>query len=348
MQTPLPPQAPRPGTGAPPPNPYAKVPIARRKKRLATGWIVLIIVGAAIVVAGVVLLFFMLNTGLPGRDRYALPETAPQPTMVSGEVLALAVDPPDPFLSADDLRAYFTAAADFAESAGANTLIFDARQGLTVWWRDGTFPTFEGVAVQDTAATLHDPVAILAEVLKGRGIQLWLSINAYAGGELPYNAEGEVAELAAAQNTTAFAPGAADYEKLLTESLALLPKRYAISGFVFTAPEGATPADEAAFAQMLTGLNSAMTGQDSLRPMALAYTEGALTDGFANTLLADGTVGRLMPTVAFANPATANVHLLANAAESTGEPADPTGDPADQDPGDDGETSPASAASSGR
>ncbi|MGD9559888.1 MAG: N-acetylmuramoyl-L-alanine amidase [Oscillospiraceae bacterium] len=253
------------------------------KKKRNTGAI-LLVVGIVVVLvlalaAGAVLLF--------GFDPFAPRGEPPAAWQPAGEVRALNVAAPDPYAAEDDLRAYFTEAADFAVENGFNTIIFEAKQGPCVFWRDKIFPTFEGVAMQDTFFHKLDPLGILSGVLEGRQLQLWLAVDPWAGGDVPQGAKGPVAELAHSEGNAAFAPGHAAYEDQLCQSLAALPLKYPVAAVLFSGLEADGAALPEAFGGLLGTLQAKMAAQGTWLSAAAQLSESRLAEGWAATLLAE-------------------------------------------------------------
>ena len=223
-----------------------------------------------------------------------------------GPVQALRVQPP-PAGDAAAQRAHFDGAVAFAKQNGYNTLIFEAKNDLSAWWRDDTFPP----AFAGTSAAA-DPLAQLFAAADGQNLQVWLEVDPYAGADaLPDSQAKAVAHLKGAGTAPVdgFSAADEDYRALLVESLAALPLHYPVGGFVFKGLEknAAASGDGARYSlavqAMLVDLHTALAEKGRLVPLGLAYAEenGALNAGYAAKLCGDGLITYLLPQMASGN-----------------------------------------------
>lgn len=204
------------------------------KKKKKTGLIIFLLV-LVLLIGAAAGLFALYST-----DSLPLMGTAPIPTFVQGSPSALMLSPTPAVDSENGYREYFRKALDFAKDNGINTLVFEAKTGLAVYWRDNTFPAAPQLTTEDSLAHRLDPLALLCEEAAGSEVQIWVAINPYAAGGYTDEMTGSVAKLAKQTGgslVTAFEATDEEYTRLLVKSLARLPHKYPVAGVVFTGLE---------------------------------------------------------------------------------------------------------------
>ena len=252
---------------------------------------------------------FVLFGGLPLLPLDGPAKAAPG-YRARGAVQALRVQPPKAG-DAATLRAHFDGAVAFAKQNGYNTLIFEAKNDLSAWWRDDTFPPAAAFGATDGGA---DPLAQLFAAADGQELQVWLEIDPYAGAAADTLSDSKAKAAAHLAKVTAtpsagFSPQDEDYRALLVESLAALPLKYPVGGFVFkgfadSAPAGTDGAEfSLAVQSMLLDLHTALANHGRLVPLGLAFAEqdSTLDAGYAAKLCQDGLITYLLPQMAGGN-----------------------------------------------
>lgn len=248
---------------------------APKKKNRAPLVIIIVVVVLAAVAAAVVLAGRISSPG--GR-------AASDAYFADGPTAALLVEPP-PQMGGDSLRAYFGEAAAYARANGLNTLVFEGRRGLTVLWEDDEFPL-----TQDANAAGIDPLGILCEVASGQELEVWVSLDPYAGGGHTSEMKGGAVELSKKLgDPTAFDPADESYRKLAAQSLAGLAKHYPVAGVVLTGLDSA--AEDEGFASLLT---DAKNGMGESRLVLDAGAAEAFTPELCTRLLSDGRADRVL------------------------------------------------------
>ncbi len=259
------------------------------KKRWSGGLFALVL--ALVVVLAAVVAFVALGgaSGMFARAQEAY--------RFEGPVRAMGLQAPSD-TEEEAMREYFTQAADFASEQGINTIIFDAKQGLSVWWRDEIFPAAEGVAEQDGTLGEFDPLEVLCEVMHGREIQLWIQVDPYGADNYSALAQGEAVqqaiELAGADE---FSAADEEYRQILVQSLAALPEKYAIAGIVLQGrQEAEQPGFEEGLSSMVRQLSTAIEGGESGAELAaMAGGEhGGLSPDMASVLQQEGVLEHVM------------------------------------------------------
>lgn len=176
--------------------------------------------------------FFFLYTQ---TDLFLSLKSPPNTYFASGDIQAMTLLAPDENSTREELKLYFEQAVTFAKTNGFNTVVFEGKKDLTVYWRDSIFPTAAGITAQDTFFHKLDPLALLCDAAQKQDVQVWLSLAPYASGGFSSEMKGKAIDLAIAQggiNHTQFSPSDADFNALLTTSLQKLPHKYAIAGVI--------------------------------------------------------------------------------------------------------------------
>lgn len=215
---------------------------APRKKKKKTGLIVTLII-ILVLLIGAVATFFVLKN----NDSLPLWGEAPVPTIHEGNINGMTLSPTPEVTSADGFQLYFQNAISYAKENGLDTIVFDAKDGLATYWRDGYFPTPSAVSAGDSALEKVDPLAILCEEIEETGIQIWIRVDPYSSEGYEEGMAGRVVKQALNNTDKAYnAASDSDYNKLLIKSLSRLPHKYPIAGIVFTGldtlPNGVTDA----------------------------------------------------------------------------------------------------------
>lgn len=223
---------------------------APRKKKKKTGLIVTLLI-ILVVIIGAIIGFFTLKN----NDSLPLWGDAPVPTIHEGNVNGMALSATPEITTTEGFRTYFQNAITYAKDNNLDTIIFNAKDGLAAYWRDGYFPTTTEVSSQDTSFQKLDPLAILCEEAEGSGIQIWIQVNPYSSTGYEEGMSGKVVKQALANTDTAYSATAdSDYSKLLIKSLSRLPHTYPVAGILFTGldtlPTGIS--DSTAFDNALT------------------------------------------------------------------------------------------------
>ncbi len=231
------------------------------------------------------------------------PAVPPAAYHAEGPVKALALPAPEGKVNESSLREYFRAALDFAQQNGYNTLVFDAKSDLNVWWRDKAFPTAPSATAQDGFFKKLDPLALLCEEAAGREIQLWLRADPYLATGAEETTKGKAAKLAAELPGSTFAADDATYREMLAKSLAALPQHYPLAGLVldgFAVSAENPVSDTAAWQEGLLALVGELQAGWSTYPKApglhfsFPETSGLITPAFSARLLEAGA-GYLLP-----------------------------------------------------
>lgn len=213
---------------------------AKKKPKKKTGLIVTLIIIIVLFIGAVAGFFF-----LKSNDALPLWGQAPTPTITNGEIQAMALSPTPEITTEDGFHSYFNNAITYAKENNLNTLIFDAKSDMTVYWRDAFFPVADEISEQDTFFNKLDPLAILCEEAEGTDIQIWVKVDPYSTAGYSENMKGKVAKLfSTSTETTSFAANNEEYSTLLTKSLSRLPHKYPIAGILFDGLGATFPAKE--------------------------------------------------------------------------------------------------------
>ncbi len=290
----------------------------KEKKRASTGKRIAVVLVLLVLVAGIATAaFWFINSSGSG----ILPGGTATPYVVSGTVKAMSVDMPTGEINEETLHSYFAEAATFARTNGFNTLVFNGKQGLSVYWRDTVFPTAATVTAQDSTFNKLDPLAILCEEANASGLQVWLSLDPYSSGNYTSEMKGKALALASA-GSSSFSPADTAYEKVLLESLHALPKNYPIAGIVLSGLDASTQnaTDPTAWTAAFTGtvgqIAAGLPGTSPQVSLALSFneTDGLLTAADAASLVQNGSVNYLLPGIAAGAGLSARLTTWADAA----------------------------------
>lgn len=266
--------------------------------------------GSRILFAVLLLLLFLASALaafflMGGHKSLPMFKKAPIAQVATGQLKAMRLPAPGK-LEEDELESYFAEAAAFAAENGYNTLLFEAKQGATVLWRDDILPTAAGVAAQDTWRHKSDPLAILCRAVAGKNLQLWLEVDPFAGGgQPPEKDKSRLAALAGERGglEAGFAYDDTEYLALLAQSLGALPARYPIAGVVFTGLESAAGADASDFSTIfkafLQDVHTGFANTGRMPGLGLCYTEGAGPVGpaYAKGLTEEGLLRWSLPAL---------------------------------------------------
>ncbi|MFV0413177.1 MAG: N-acetylmuramoyl-L-alanine amidase [Oscillospiraceae bacterium] len=276
--------------------------IYKKKKKGNSLKIVIVALLVILFLLGGFLAFFILG----GADLFSSFGKGATPYMASGEVQALTLAPTGDDATEEGLRAYYAEAVAFAKENGINTLVYQGKKGLTVYWRDSIFPPAEEILAQDSFFNKIDPLALLCEAAEGSELQIWVSADFYAGGAYTSEMNQKVAKLAASRGSSVFGPTDEEYNKLLVKSLTALPHKYPIAGVVFenlnTSAENPvqdTAAWNTSFAGVVSQVSSAWRGKGYQAVLGLGFSGSGgalLTPETAASLYAEGSIAYLLPS----------------------------------------------------
>lgn len=269
----------------------------KRKKSLAGFIITLLII--LILSLGLLTAYLWLDNS----DAFA--PAAEPPFVVQDEIRALTLAPTGG-VTEDDLLAYYKQAVQFAQDNNINTLVYEGKSDLTVYWRDKIFPAPDAITAQDAFRHKIDPLALLLQAAEGSGVQVWLGVDPYSATGYTEEMSGKIAKLVAQRGglySPVFLADDADYTALLVESLAALPRKYSIAGVMFTGLEntgGQTEGDafNASFTALVQQLRAAWDSKGYIAGISLYFDgEGGslLSTQAAGTLVAGGAAEYLLP-----------------------------------------------------
>lgn len=226
---------------------------------------------APVVVLAILLVLILLTAAFAvfilagGRDSLPMFGQPAHAYTVEGDVYALTLKPTGGTPTEEGLRQHYADALKFAGENGINTLVYEGKGDISVYWRDQYFPVAEEIATQDTLFNKLDPLALLCELAEGTGVQIWVQLDAYSAGNYFSEMKGKVASYVGgmAQPTVFFDAADKTYTQYLTQSLVRLPFKYPISGVV------------------LGGLDSSTLDNFTVWNEALMATAQAVQDGWA-------------------------------------------------------------------
>ena len=256
-----------------------------------------------ILLAGSASAFFLL--GGPG-----LFAKAPTPFILQGEVKAMKLAP----LSSDNAtekewREYFAEALAFAKQNEINTVIFEGKTQLPVYWRDSNFPVPLSVSGQDSFFNKLDPLALLCSEAAKNEIQIWLSIDPYTSGGFSSEMKGKAVKLAVEQGGAAhsyFSPGDEAYTKLLLASIERLPKHYPLAGVVLDGLEVPTQElaslgnSQTSFAALAQGISQNWAEKGYKTSLSLSFQDGEtslVSETSVSSLASSGVIQFLLPAL---------------------------------------------------
>lgn len=294
------------------PNRQSKPPVPPKKrkkhKKRGPGAIIAVLM-VLILLAGGTVGFLLLG----GQDMLPLIGSPAQPYIAQGNVYALTLKPLGSDITEAGLRAYYAQAVAYAQSMGVNTLIFEGKSDISVYWRDKVFPLAPEISAQDTLLNKLDPLAILCEESKDSGVQIWVQANIFSARGYTSEMKGSVAayskEMGGAYNF-AFAATDATYANYAVEGLTRMAHKYPIAGVVLAglqAEEGQEISDAAAFNQGFTAL---------LQSLKTSFAKHKIQSGVSVAFNAEGK-SWLTPETAAGLGATGLVQYLLPAFEYT-------------------------------
>lgn len=243
---------------------------------------------------------------------------APVAYTAQGQLRAMRLAPPTT-TDAKEMEAYFDDAISFAKTQGFNTLIFDAKQGIEVWWRDKNFPTVDSVAANDRFMSKADPLALLCQRLEGQEIQLWLELNPFEGGSYNPDSKAKLVKLLTERKQASaniFSAGDTEYTDMLVESLSKLPTKYPVAGYLFSGIDDTLLAQNNAneyavmLEPLLEELHTGLADNGRLIPLSLVLEQQntLLTPATGASMVEKGLVRYLLGSF------TPNAHLAKNMA----------------------------------
>lgn len=288
----------------------------KKKKRRGSRTAVIITLVVLVLAATATAVFLALG-GLPGiKNEIAMHSPPPEPYFSQGEVRALTLQAYAGEQTEQAYKEYFAQAVAFAKENGFNTLIYEGKTGIEVYWRDEVFPPPAELRKQDGIINQLDPLELLCEAAKGQSVQIWLSMNPYDATGLTEDATGPVAELARSQNTPQFNPADGAYTALLAQSINGLPQKYPLAGIVFANLNTPTPATAedgsivppsaeqqeafaAAFTQLMGQLQPVWAEKAYKTQLILGFDEhtSLVSTSLAASLVQSGQINYLQPAI---------------------------------------------------
>lgn len=283
----------------------------QKKRRRGLGVVVALLI-ILVLLWGVIAFFFFGGTNLlPLMGKPATPYVA------EGQVQALTLAPTGGDLSEEGLRAYYEEALAFAGENNINTIIFEGKSGLPVYWRDSIFPAADEITAQDTFLHKLDPLKLLCEAAEGKNIQMWVQVDAYSTAGYHSEMDGKVAKLLEGGAASArFAADNQTYLDLLEESLTRLRHNYPLAGIVLAGLDAAEGQQidaatwNTAFGGLVSQLHTAFGKEGYATQLSLRFDgEGGslLSAETAASLSGSGSVAYLMPRLASGLTLTQNI-----------------------------------------
>ena len=279
------------------------------KNRKGKGKAILAIFLVLLLLAGAGAGFFLLG----GPELFA---KAPTPFILQGEVRAMELTPlASETATEKEWREYFAGALAFAAENDINTVIFQGKSQLPVYWRDANFPVPLSVSAQDSFFNKLDPLALLCKEAGAKDIQVWLSVDPYTSGGYSSEMKGKAVKLAVEEggaSHTYFSPANEAYTKLFLHSIERLPKHYPLAGVVLSGLEVPTqelaslPNYQNSFAALAQGISQKWAEKGYKTSLSLSFQDGETTlvgETVASSLSSSGIVQYLLPTL----PAHASV-----------------------------------------
>lgn len=263
-----------------------------KKKKNRNGLLALLLAVVFLLSGAITFLF------LGGLDLLAFfAVKAPRGYTAQGNVQALRLENPKTS-DAKELTAYFEGAVGYAKAQGYNTLIFNGKEGLQVYWKD---KIFEPAQSSDT-----DMLALLCQAAEGQDLQIWVELDPYQGGQFQQPSKSKLAAYMEEKGLGKenFSMQDEEYTRLLVKSLSHLPVSYSISGILLTgftpqaSPDLSQEDFDASLQGMVESLHTGLADNGRLIPISLSFAESGdrVTPKLAAELVNQKLISYVLPS----------------------------------------------------